>query len=109
MAMASLINVGGNERSIVGKPRPRRPLPALPIADNPAMTAQSFAPELRQLALEALLAPDAQQKVLPTQCLQAQAATIFIAIEKNLDAPAGLPGCPARPGGNVVVRPTVPP
>ena len=61
------------------------------------MTAQPFALELRQLALEALLAPDAQQKVLLTQSLQAQAATLLIATEENLPAPAGLPGCPALP------------
>ena len=61
------------------------------------MTAQPFTPELRQLALQALLTPDSQQKVLLTQSLQAQAATLLIAIAENIDAPLGLPGCPARP------------
>ena len=41
--------------------------------------------------------PDSQQKVLLAQYLYAQAATIFIAIDEHLMAPAGLPGCPARP------------
>ena len=41
--------------------------------------------------------PDPEQKVLFTQSLQAQAATIFIATEHHLQAPWGLPGCPARP------------
>ncbi|MDB5868903.1 MAG: hypothetical protein JWP96_1235, partial [Polaromonas sp.] len=68
-----------------------------PIADNQAMTATPPAPELRQLALQALLEPDSQQKVLLTQSLHAQTATIFIANNACLEAPAGLPGCPARP------------
>ena len=71
--------------------------PVLPIADNPAMTALPFAPELRQLALQALLIPDPQQKVLLTQSLQARGATLLIAIDENLQAPPDLPGCPARP------------
>ncbi len=54
-------------------------------------------PELRQLALHALLAPDPQQKVLLAQSLRAQAATFPIADRLGLEAPAGLPGCPARP------------
>ena len=54
-------------------------------------------PELRQLALQALLEPDSQQKVLLAQYLYAQAATILIAFDEPLVAPAGLPGCPARP------------
>ncbi|MEO7160457.1 MAG: ferritin-like domain-containing protein [Polaromonas sp.] len=55
------------------------------------------APELRQLALQALLTPDSQQKVLLTRSLNAQAATLSIATEDRLQAPAGLPGCPLRP------------
>jgi uncharacterized ferritin-like protein (DUF455 family) len=61
------------------------------------MTATPPVPELRQLALQALMEPDSQQKVLFAQHLYAQAATIFIATDKTLLAPAGLPGCPARP------------
>ena len=53
--------------------------------------------ELRQQALQALLEPNPQQKVLLAQCLWAQAATILIAPAAPLLAPAGLPGCPARP------------
>lgn len=67
------------------------------IADNPAMTATPAPPELRQQALQALMEPDPQQKVLLTQSLWAQAATLSIATQDHLEAPAGLPGCPARP------------
>jgi uncharacterized ferritin-like protein (DUF455 family) len=67
------------------------------VADNPAMTAPSSPPELRQLSLHALLTPDFKQKVLLAHSLRAQAATIFIATDASLQAPAGLPGCPARP------------
>lgn len=63
-------------------------LPAAP----PAVT-----PDLRQLALKALLQPDPQQKVLLAHSLHAQAATLSIADQLHIDAPAGLPGCPARP------------
>ncbi len=69
----------------------------LRITDNSAMTAMPLAPELRQLALQALLEPDSQQKVMLAQSLQAQEATLLIAFETNFQAPAGLPGCPARP------------
>jgi uncharacterized ferritin-like protein (DUF455 family) len=61
------------------------------------MTLPASPPELRQLALDALLQPDPQQKVLLTQALQAQAATLSIADQLDIKAPAGLPGCPARP------------
>lgn len=61
------------------------------------MTATPAPPELRQLALEALLQPDPQQKVLLAQSLWTQAATLLIAIHDRLEAPAGVPGCPARP------------
>ena len=61
------------------------------------MTATPSPPELRRLALCALMAPDLEQKVLLVQSLQVQAATIFIAIEDKLQAPEGLPGCPVRP------------
>ena len=61
------------------------------------MTAMPPAPELRQLALQALLEPDSQRKVLLAQVLQAQLATILIATDKHFTAPAGIPGCPVRP------------
>jgi uncharacterized ferritin-like protein (DUF455 family) len=61
------------------------------------MTATPPPAELRQLALQALLEPDPAQKVLLAQYLRAQAATILIAPQLHLVAPAGLPGCPARP------------
>ena len=61
------------------------------------MTATPPVLELRQLALQALMEPDSQQKVLLAQYLYAQAAIILIATNEPLVAPAGLPGCPARP------------
>lgn len=67
------------------------------ITDNSAMTATPPVPELRQLALQALLEPDAQKKVLLAQSLHAQETTIFIALDASLAAPTGLPGCPLRP------------
>ena len=67
------------------------------IADNSAMLTPLPHAELRQQALQALLEPNPQQKVLLAQCLWAQAATILIAPAAPLLAPAGLPGCPARP------------
>ncbi|MDP2032941.1 MAG: ferritin-like domain-containing protein [Polaromonas sp.] len=54
-------------------------------------------PELRQLALAALLQSDPQQKVLLSHALQAQAATLSIASTAPIAPPAGLPGCPPRP------------
>ena len=71
--------------------------PPGPIVDNSAMTATPPPAELRQLALQALLEPDSQQKVLITLCLREQSATLLIANDANFKAPAGLPGCPARP------------
>ncbi|MDB5885099.1 MAG: hypothetical protein JWR74_1270 [Polaromonas sp.] len=67
------------------------------INDNGKMTATPPLPELRQLALQALLEPEPQQKVLWVQTLHAQAATLSIASDKHLAAPPGLPGCPQRP------------
>ncbi len=61
------------------------------------MTALPFAPELRQLALQALRMPDSQRKVLFTHSLYGQAATLLIATEESFQAPPGLPGRPARP------------
>lgn len=61
------------------------------------MTLPAVTPELRQLALEALLQPDPQQKVLLAHALHAQAATLSIAPTLSVAPPAALPGCPARP------------
>jgi uncharacterized ferritin-like protein (DUF455 family) len=61
------------------------------------MTLPATPPELRQLALEALLQPDPQQKVLLAQSLWAQSATLSIADPLTIAPPTGLPGCPARP------------
>src|SRR3990167_4196753 len=61
------------------------------------MTASPPPAELRQLALQALLEPDSQQKVLLTVYLQEQSATLFIVSEADFLTPVSLPGCPARP------------
>ncbi len=63
------------------------------------MTDLSSPPELRQLALAALLTPDFKQKVLLTHELHAQSATLLIATDTQLHLPssADLPGRPARP------------
>ncbi|WP_411881208.1 ferritin-like domain-containing protein [Polaromonas sp. YR568] len=53
--------------------------------------------ELRQLALAALLEADPAQKVRLAQEAMAQADTLAIAARLELQAPAGLPGCPERP------------
>jgi len=55
------------------------------------------APELRKLALAALLEPNTDRKVANTQSIRAQAATILIATDAQLEAPAGVPGNPSRP------------
>ncbi len=55
------------------------------------------APELRKLALEALLEPDSDKKVALAQWIRVQAATIFIANDAELEAPTGVPGNPPRP------------
>ena len=65
-----------------------------------AMTTSSEvpeAPELRKLALEAILEPDSGKKVAFTQWIRAQYATILIATDIIYPEPAGLPGYPARP------------
>ena len=65
--------------------------------DNRAMLQMPTPPELRQLALHALVEPNLDKKVALAQSIQAQAATLLIAIDKQLQAPPDLPGCPARP------------
>ena len=53
--------------------------------------------ELRPLALEALSEADLEQKLALVSALKARTATISIAPETRLHAPAQLPGRPARP------------
>ena len=55
------------------------------------------APELRKLALEALLEPDSDKKVALALVLRRQAPTILIANDVVMLEPAGIPGCPAKP------------
>ena len=61
------------------------------------MTTPAAVPELRKLALEALLQPNPHEKVALAQWIQARAATLLIATEILPDEPAGVPGNPARP------------
>jgi uncharacterized ferritin-like protein (DUF455 family) len=65
--------------------------------DNRAMLQTPAPPELRQMALSALLETDLDEKVAIAQSVRTQAATLLIAIDKQLQAPPHLPGCPARP------------
>ena len=67
------------------------------IPDNWRMTTFPSAPELRKIALEALLEPNSDRKVAIAQSIQARAATLSIAIDSLLDEPAGVPGCPQKP------------
>jgi uncharacterized ferritin-like protein (DUF455 family) len=67
------------------------------MADNCAMTTFADTPELRKLALEALLEPDPDKKVTQTQWIHAQAATLLIANAAMHPETYGIPGCPARP------------
>jgi uncharacterized ferritin-like protein (DUF455 family) len=61
------------------------------------MNPTPAAPELRALALDALLEPDPGQKVLLAQSLHARAATLLIASHAVLVCEQPLPGRPARP------------
>jgi uncharacterized ferritin-like protein (DUF455 family) len=61
------------------------------------MNVTLHADELRAQALQALQEPDPERKVALAQAIRAQVATIFIATDLRIEAPAGLPGCPARP------------
>ena len=54
-------------------------------------------PELRKLALEAILEPDSDKKVALAQWIRAQTATILIASKTVHQQPHGVPGCPAKP------------
>ena len=61
------------------------------------MTPTTPVPELRQLALAALLETAPEQKLLLVQSAKAQSALLPIDLDASLAAPPGLPGCPARP------------
>jgi uncharacterized ferritin-like protein (DUF455 family) len=61
------------------------------------MTATPPANELRAQALQALMEPDPERKVALAHDISARLATISIAADLILEAPPGLPGCPARP------------
>ena len=61
------------------------------------MTTTPPPPELRQLALQALMQPDPTQKVALGQQIRGLKAIFSIASELRLPAPDGLPGCPIRP------------
>ncbi len=64
---------------------------------NHGMMTALQVPELRKLALDALLATNPGKKVALTQWIRAQAAIIVIAVDDTFDEPTGVPGCPARP------------
>jgi len=61
------------------------------------MMPSSDAPELRKLALAALLEPNPDKKVALAQWIRVQAATLSIAIDVAFQEPAGVPGCPQKP------------
>lgn len=61
------------------------------------MTPEPPPAELRQQALRALLETDPTQKVRLAEQAMAQAETLEVAAEMALQAPPGLPGCPAQP------------
>jgi len=61
------------------------------------MTISPDAPELRKLALEALLEPNPIKKVALAQSIYAQAATLLIAPDVTWEEPTGVPGCPEKP------------
>ena len=67
------------------------------MADNSAMTPDADAPELRKLALKALLEPNPLQKVAKALMLFGQAANILIAHDLMCPEPLGVPGNPVRP------------
>jgi uncharacterized ferritin-like protein (DUF455 family) len=61
------------------------------------MTATPPPPELRQLALQALLQPDPTQKLALGQRIWGLTAIFTIASDQYIQAPDCLPGCPTRP------------
>ena len=77
------------------RPIVRTHVPWMP--DNSSMTSNANPPDLRELALEALLEPNPSQKVTLAQSIWARAATLLIAPELTLPEPVGIPGNPAKP------------
>lgn len=61
------------------------------------MLTSPATPELRKLALEALLESNSAKKVILVQWIRSQAATLLIANDVVFDEATGVPGCPARP------------
>ncbi|MES2283459.1 MAG: ferritin-like domain-containing protein [Pseudomonadota bacterium] len=61
------------------------------------MTATPPAPQLRQLAMQALLEKNPATKVQLTQSLQTGRSTLLIEPGYALQEPHGVPGCPLRP------------
>ena len=61
------------------------------MKDTPA------AADLRQQSLAALREPDPHKKVTLVHAIRAQLAIMLVANTAAFEAPAGLPGCPARP------------
>ena len=76
-------------------------MPLRPFPDNHSMSmplpTPCPKPELRQLALQALVTTDSEQKVRLAHDLIAESATIFIAVTPWLTEPDHLPGSPQRP------------
>ena len=83
--------------SIVGKGQEVGRCTVAAIPDNHGMHTPFPAPELRQLALQALIATDPDQKVRLASDLIAGTATFSIASTTQLTEPQHLPGCPQRP------------
>jgi uncharacterized ferritin-like protein (DUF455 family) len=67
------------------------------MPDNSAMTTPPAATELRKCALDALLELNPDKKVALAQWMRARAASLLIAVDADLNEPAGVPGCPTRP------------
>ena len=61
------------------------------------MPYENVTPELRNLALQALLEPDSDKKVALAHVLCTLSATFLIANNAVLKEPVGIPGCPSRP------------
>ena len=69
----------------------------LKIPDNQPMTTFSDAPELRKLALEALLELNVVKKLALAHSIRSQSATLLIASDITHQEPPGVPGFPEKP------------
>ncbi len=67
------------------------------MPDNRGMTSTPNTPELRKLALAALLESNSDKKVALAQSIRERAATVYIASESTYPEPSGVPGCPDKP------------